>query len=560
MKLFKALELSYDQYSAAVRNYLSKTFSNFSTKYNNSTVFGQIISVIESTVQNILLYIEDAFVEQNKFTATRKKSIYGLAQMTGYNPSRGKTAGVQLKLSYIPTNVESTGIIINNKEQIACSQNGLIYNIILPQDAIILNIDDDLSNKQLYAVEGQFETQSFISTGGKMYLYHLNVKGDIDDEYIEVRVNDVPWEKVDSLYDMDPDGKQWFYKTSVVNGIIIGFGNDVHGRSLVEGDNVSVTYLCHNGEYGNIDTTQAISFGFVNPLNTISGEEVDGDSVFNLSVSGIDSVTSGTFSEDMNQVKQMIGYTSRALVLSSPENYKAFINKFSFCGYNRTWAEQGSLVVNSLVMKNYQSQLSDGKDYFNLNESDFFLSDVQKESIQNCIKNSGRQLAGVVYNIKDPQLMKYALYIYLKMKDTSYDTNYVSNQIRTLIGDFFSNLGQDDYIPKSDISKLIKDNVGSVDGVNCYFISEANETAIMNKHYTDIVSKYNPATNTYDSISNEVYLYDGEDPGLGLDEHGNIYIENNDQYPVLMGGWSYRSTTGSQTVYIDDPLIITFEK
>ena len=118
MKIFDAIEMSYLSYSQAVKNYLSKTFSNFGQKYNSSTVFGQIITVMESTVQNLLLYIEDAFVEQNKFTATRKKSIYGLAQLSGYNPSLGKAAGMQIKLSYIPTNETHLNVIIDNHTSI----------------------------------------------------------------------------------------------------------------------------------------------------------------------------------------------------------------------------------------------------------------------------------------------------------------------------------------------------------------------------------------------------------------------------------------------------------
>ena len=72
MKLFKAIDMSYDRYVTATRNYISKIFTDFGQKFNNSTIFGQIITVMQATVQNIMLYIEDAFVEQNKFTAVRK--------------------------------------------------------------------------------------------------------------------------------------------------------------------------------------------------------------------------------------------------------------------------------------------------------------------------------------------------------------------------------------------------------------------------------------------------------------------------------------------------------
>lgn len=560
MKLFKAIDMSYDRYVTATRNYISKIFTDFGQKFNNSTIFGQIITVMQATVQNIMLYIEDAFVEQNKFTAVRKKSIYGLAQLSGYNPSLGKAAGMQIKLSYIPTTVRNFNVVIRNHTPIVCSQNGLQYQIILPQDAIVISADRDDSNKYLYAVEGGFETQRFTSSGGELYLQHVNINGDIDEDYIEVYVNDEKWERVESLYDMDPDGKQWFYKTSIVGGIILGFGNNIHGRALYNGDSISVTYLKHAGEYGNINTNEYTKFAFINSIQDITGKDVDGNSLFLMTLASKDHVTSGTFSESQDQVKQMIGYNSRAMVLASPENYKSFLSRFSFCGYNRTWSETGSLVVNSLIMRNYKTQLKDGLDYFKLKEQDFFLTDEQKTSIYNCIKNSGRQLVGVTYNIYDPEVCKYALYIYVKLKSSDYDQEYVSNKIRTTVGEFFSNIKNDNYVPKSDIIEVLKRNIPEIDGLNCYYLSEANETAIINKHYINKQYTFNTSTGTYTKTEEKVYLYDGENPNLGLDAHGNILIENPEQYPVLMGGWFYiNSTDRSNVNYIDDPLIISYE-
>lgn len=560
MKIFNAIDLAWQQYSSVVKKYISKTFTDFGQKYNNSTVFGQIITVLESTVQNILLYIEDAFTEQNKFTATRKKSIYGLAQLSGYSPSMGKASGMQVKLNYKPNNINNLNVVIENHATMVCNQNGLVYCIILPQDAIVLSPEKDNSTKYLYLVEGKFETQKFTSTGGLLYLQHVDFTGDIDEDYIEVKVNNEKWERAESLYDMEPDGKQWFYKASIVSGIILGFGNDVYGRSLEDGDEVEITYLRHTGEYGNIDAKQDVNFAFIDPIKDIAGNSVDGNELFEISLASQDSVTSGTDSESQDQVKQMIGYNSRALVLASTENYKAFINRFSFCGYNRTWSETGSLIVNSLIMRNYQSQLSDGLDYFNLKESDFYLTDAQKESIQSCIKNSGRQLAGVSYNIFDPDIKKYALYMYIKLKSESYDKDYVSNKIRKLIGEFFADLNSDIYIPKSDIIQLIKTNVDEIDGINLYFLSEANETALIQGQYTDTEYTFNASTGTYNKKVTTVKVLPGEDPGLGLDSHGNIYLENDSEYPVLMGGWDYISSDDTQdTTHISDPLIIVYE-
>lgn len=42
------------------------------------------MTVIAGIAHNIMLYIEDSLVEQNKYTAQRKKSVYGLASLSGY--------------------------------------------------------------------------------------------------------------------------------------------------------------------------------------------------------------------------------------------------------------------------------------------------------------------------------------------------------------------------------------------------------------------------------------------------------------------------------------------
>ena len=558
MKLFKLLDIQYNKFTSEIKNYLSKTLSGYGVSYSNSTIFGQIINVFSSVVQNVMLYIEDAFTEQNVYTAQRKKSIYSLAALSGYRPSLGKSSGVQLKFSYTPSNVSNFNLILNNHEQLTCTQNGMIYNVILPQNFIVLSLEKDNSSKYIYAVQGRFETQTFISDGGKYWTTNLQYTGNIDTDYLEVRVNDEPWEMCDCLYDMNPDGKQFTWNVGFAGGINLIFGNGIHGRELQNGDSIVVQYLIHDGELGNLDSNIETYFVFNNELKNIAGGTVDGNAVLNVTFASSDAVISGSDSESKEQVRQNIGLNTRSLALVSPESYKNFINKFSFCGYNRTWSDKGSLKVNSIIMKNYKLQLSNGTDYFGLKEADFKLTDAQKSSIINALDKSGNQLAGVVYNIMDPELCKYALFLYIKLKSSNYDQEYIRTQIRQLVGEFFANVKSDIYIPKSDIINLITSNVEGVDGVNAYFLSEKNETALQTKEYTKVSKVYNPSTNTYDVKKETVVVHDGDNPNLGLDNHGNIYLENDDQFPVLLGGWDYLNNQGDE-VTINDPLVIVFE-
>lgn len=557
MKLFSQMEMKYQAFTNAVKNYLSKTLPNFGTSYGNNTIFGQLINVVTSSVQNMLLYIEDAMTEQNKYTAQRKKSIYSLASQSGYQPFLGKAAGVALNISFVPNNTEHLNVMINNKTPLVCTQNGLLYNILLPQETIVLSLDKDNSSRQIYAVQGRFETQSFMSRGGDFYTQNFNYAGNIDTEYIEVKINGEKWEYCSSVYDMEPNHKQWTYRVSLAGGIDLIFGNQIYGRALKADDMISVTYLLHDGSLGNVDVNTETYFVFNDALQDLSGNEVDGNNVFNITFASLDAVTSGSNSETIHQVKQMIGLNSRSFVLSSADNYKTFINRFAFCGYNRTWSVPGSLVVNSLIMKNYQHNLKTGVDYFSLNENDFKLSTEQKNSIKKCIQMSGCQLAGVTYEIIDPIIYKYAMYVYVTLKNNQGDRAFVSNKIRSLVGDFFSNIQSDIFIPKSDIVQHLKNNVEEIDGVDVYFLSEANEKALQTKRYEKTTYISDPISGLSKKKIETVYVEEGTNPNLGLDEHGNIYLENDEQFPVLMGQWDFVNDSNDQVV-INDPLIITF--
>ena len=562
MKLFSMIQMQYDKFEKAVRDYLSTVLNGLSYKYTNSSIFGQLITVVSAAVQNILSYIEDSLTEQNKYTATRKRSIYNLASISGYQPSLGTATSCTVAVSFMPSNNQYSDVVIRNRTTLNCEQNGSTYNIILPQEAIILSPRMDNTTKYLTIVEGKFESQTFHAAGGELYTINVPFQGDCDLDYLEVMVNNEIWERRESLYDMDPESHEYTVRVSLKKGIDIIFGNGQYGKALENEDDIKVTYLLHNGENGNISSGSNASFKFNDSLYDTLCNDIDGNSILNIALCDNDNVNSGTNSEDIETVRNMIGLNSRSLVLADPKNYKQYLNRFSFCGYNRTWSEPGSLIINSLVLANFKIKMSDGLDYFKLKESDFFLSKQQKQSIVSHINKTGQQLAGAVFNVFDPEIAKYAMYVYVKLKNTTYDTPYISNQIRKLIGSFFADIKSDIFIPKSDIIHLLKDEIDAIDGVNIYFISDRNEQALKNHYYVNKTYNYDPSRCTYDIKKETVYLYDGENPNIGLDSHGNIYLDNTDQFPVLMGGWSFISSADGDPVTfttVTDPLTIIYE-
>lgn len=560
MKLFSAIQTQWNDFASAINKFTSKLLGREGA-YGPSNIFGQIYTVLNGMMQNLMLYIEDAFTEQNVYTAQRKKSIYSLARLSGYEPNLGSAAKCAIKLVYnSESGIESHSIVIPNRTQLLSSQNGLIYNIILPQEVCVFNITKDNTLKHVTVVEGVFETYDIVSEGGELYSFNIPVNGDIDLDFFSLKVNGNLWERVDSLYDMSADSNTYIVRTSLSKGIDVIFGNGQYGHILENGDKISAEYLSHNGEEGNINPDDNIRFTFASNITDTFGNEIDGNTYFNIYLEDRTGITNGTYSETTAHVKEMIGYNSRSLVLADAKNYKIFLNKFSFVGYNRCWSEPGSLVVNALIMRNYKQLCEKGTDYFNLNESDFLISDNQKQSLREAIINSGQQIGGTILNFIDPIIKKYAMFVYIKMKsNVIYDNDLISNQIKNVIGNFFGDIKSDIYIPKSDIIQLIKNEIPQIDGINIYIISHDNEVAKQSGYYYEDKFIYNPSLMTYTKKTIRVDVPKGTDPHLGLDDHGNILLENDMYFPVLMGGWNYSTGLDNDTVMVNDPIQIIFQ-
>jgi hypothetical protein len=556
MQLFKLKNIQFDAILQDIKQFLSKSIGG-NTNIGQSSVFGQLLTVISAVAHNIMAYIEDALVEQNKYTAQRKKSIYGLAAQSGYQPSTGRAAGVWLQIASKPANETGLDVVVFDRSRLICTQNGLYYVVVLNSPSITLSADNATGTQYIYAVQGRMETQRFVSTGGDLYAQNIPFVGYIDTQYLKVYINGELWEQSASLYDMTPDSKEYYIRFNPVTGLDIVFGNDVHGRPLQQNDVIEVTYLLHDGEGGNLEVDDNTYFIFADTLTDTSGEHVNANGIFRISFATKDSVASGSNSESTAVTKQMIGFNSRALVLADSNNFRNFLSKYSFVGYNRTWSEKGSMVINSMVMQNHKLHMSKGSDYFKLTDQDFLLTPLQKASIKNAIDRSGQLLAGCTFNMVDIDLAKYALYVYVKLSDANISHEYISTQIKQYVGEFMSNTSSDSYIPKSDIIKVIKDNISGIDGINVYIISEDNEKAIMNGEYIDKTYRYNPSTGTYTINETPIKVYPGDNPSLGLDAHGNILVDKDNQFPVFMGGWQWKTEDGS--IVTTEPITIIYE-
>lgn len=536
MRLFSVMQTAYEYFDNTVKNYLARTFNILGMNGNHTKIYNIIFDGIKGVMQNIMFYIEDALTEQNIFTASRKKSVYSLAKLSGYEPYYGSAASGTLLATIVRGTVlesSATKIFIPNNTIILNTDNNKQYILQLSTNEHVIDITKPLVTHEFKIVEGVIRFSLFTAIGNNLEAFIVNTGVSLFDKtYITVKVNGEEWQEAASLYDMSEDEKGYIISVGYDGGFEIMFGDGIYGKKLNAGDSVYVEWIAHTGDAGNISLNSSSIFIFSGSGRDTYGNAVDLNKYINLSLST--SIAGGTNSDSVKVIRHMIGYNSRSMILATEENFQLFFKRFSFIGRVNCWSHESTMKVIAVCTSNKITDVKDTKEYFGLNVKDLYLSNDYKDQIITALTNSNRVFAGISLEFYDPIFIRYAAICIVKVKDR-YNTDFVKEQIRELLGQYFINMPEGvQTIYKSEIITNIMNNISEVESFDIQFISEKAEFAYKNNYYNKVTIDYingNLVARTIKVIPDE------EQPGLDI--YGNIVLDSKLEIPLLQGGFSY---------------------
>lgn len=507
--------------------------------------FNQILNSVSELTELNFLYIENAISELNSKTAKNTENIFGLAALVGHVPYRGLSArgkiSLRLKVDY--ENFDGDYMLIPKNTKIKSLLNGLTYIMLMDEDYLKL-YKTDSTQHDIIIVEGELETQTFTSTGQKLQSLSVITKSLTDHFNVSVYVNGEKYGEAVSLYDMSPGDKKCIIRTGLTGGIDIFFGDGNFGYIPESGALIEITYLKTVGQLGNITSKENDTFfKFDDSGITMFAEEVDLNKIVTLTT--IMSPTFGASEENVDFTRLIAPYMSKNFVLVSPENYYYYLKKYNYFSvidvYNTTndkYKDDDNIVYMFLI-PDINKKIGTSFDYFTIDESEFYLNPNEKDMVIRLINESGQQLIGTEISFVDPIIKRYVVNVVVTYYEGSSKDKIESDIIKKL-NDYFLNIKRRDIIPKADLISLIK-KISGIDSVNIYFISEENEKAILNGFYTKMIFQFDPITGKREwSSTEQIIVPSGTDPGLGLNEFGDIKIEQAD-LPIIRGGWYDRN-------------------
>ena len=530
------MDTSFDRFDETVRRYLSKTLNNLGIEYTNTQIFGVIFNGIKGIMQNIMFYIEDALTEQNIFTATRKRSVYTLAKVSGYEAYYGAAAcGTLLGALQINNGLrsKSTKIYIQNKSKVVNKNTGYVYSIVLPTNYYTVDVAKPLITHEFKIVQGTFTRSTYVAKGYQLESIHITSISMFDRQYVEVKVNGELWNEVGNFYDMTENGYEYMLQIGYDNTFDIVFGNGIYGKQLNEGDTITIDYLTHNGASGNISLNDNYTFEFDTYGNDSLGNNVNINDYMTLKMQNC--ISGGNESDTIEFIRNMVGSNSRSLVLASEDNFNLFFKRFSFIGYTNCWTDANTMFMNVICLSNIKNDIKDIEDYYNLKVDDMLLNNNQKNMIINTLENSKKTFAGLTLRFKDPVIRQFAFICYIKV-DNVYNKDTAIQGIRTTLANYFLNISNNTlFIAKSELIKLIIDENECIKAVELDIISKYGEDAYYNNYYTKY--ELNNINNSLQYLEKQQVWEKGVYPGL--DGFGNISLNSKLEVPVLKGGFRY---------------------
>lgn len=563
LKFLSTLRATADQIKSDSRTYISRVYKRANTLFTEASPFAQIVNVMSELGELIMFYIEDAVVEQNIYTAQQPESIYGLSRLTGHDATRGFAATGELefrwKVGADLGKIAGTGLNIDSRAKLVCEQNGLTYTLLTQQERFRLEKSNKFKVKTAF-VQGEFEAQTFTSTGESMQSYNVKTNKLTDHSMVSVSVNGEKWTKHDSIYDLLSNEKGYILKTGIAGGLDVYFGTGNFGAIPPTGADIQVEYVKHAGALGNIADGNDMVFQWDADGTDSNGSDFDLNEYLEMNITS--SPKMGADRENPEFTKLMAPLTSKSFVLATPDNYEYFLSRYGMFSYvdayNTTSDEylDDDNVIYIFAVPDVKRKLLASQDYFSIPENEMFFDQNEYDKMYQVIQSSGQQMVTTEVQFVKPQVRKYSMDINIRYFE-GYTKQEIFTEVRARVSDYLLNVTRRDKLPKSDIVYILEE-IDGIDAVNVRFISETEETARRLGYYeSKTVSVVPQEPVLLEDIGNgkqkyiffkqveEVKTVDVDattaiPPTVaGLDEWGDIIMEK-EEVAVFRGGWQDR--------------------
>lgn len=483
LKIFDTARIKLQETIDDTYNYIRQQYQNVNAIFSKASPFGQILSVLQIFISKIVFYIEHSITEMNIETASGTQSIAGIAKITGHNITlaTAPTGVLSISLKQKPSDTSIKFVTIPNYININLAQNGGNYIALFNSDFLKIDLTTITPGKREYfrVFQGNLAYQVFTGTNEENQTYEVNLKeGDMTAMGMtNVYVNGERMLIRDSLYDMTFGEKSCVIKPGINSGISVQFGSSSMGFVPPLGAEIFVEYVLTDGPNGNVLKSNKLTWQFEAFGIDNNNNEINLNDLFHISMAS--PIDNGTLPEDINITKSLIPHASRSLVLAQTTNYEVMFRKMNLFSIIKVWTHYDRFnpyvdnIVYCVLVPDLTKRVVNNQGYFTLPIERFLLTNYEKYEISERIERSGQKIWGTYIYFVQPKISNYAMNLFIKVKP-NIDKRQLRKQIIDSVSNYLLTFSRIDYLPKSEIIALLKENT-MIDAVSVEFVSEKIE-------------------------------------------------------------------------------------
>jgi hypothetical protein len=414
MPLINFSNLDFDQIKTTLRDYL-KANSNFTDYDFEGSNLSSILDVLAYntyiTSYNANMVANEVFID----SATLRENVVSLARNIGYVPKSRKAATATVDFFVDVSNVTPAPASLTLRRGPVATTSGtfsnqsFVFSILDDVTVPVFNGIATFSNLQIY--EGILLSNTFTYSSRNPNQRYILPNSGIDTDLITVTVRNneestqsVKYSFQDSLFDIDQSSNVYFLQEIEDERYEIIFGDGVFGKSLEEGNFVTVNYITSNGDSANGVNQFVFSGRLTYVRNSIEYTVSSG-------ISLLTTVLQASGGENIESIDSIKKYAPR---IYASQNRALTANDFETLIPSKIYPETEAISVfggEELIPPQYGKVFISIKPRFG-----DFLPNLEKESIK--LKLKKYAVAGIVPEILD---LKY-LYVEVNSK-VYYNTN-----------------------------------------------------------------------------------------------------------------------------------------
>lgn len=548
MNIFKKSRVKLQELVEDTYSYVREVYRNSNKVFSKASPFGQILNVLQIFTNKILFYIEHSIQELNIETASGTQSIYGIAKITGHQPTfaTASTGILSIELVRKPDDIDVHRLDIPNFTSVILNESGMSYICLFNSDYLRIDLNKVNSEKEYFRVfQGVINHQTFTGTGEEHQTYEVNLKeGDLPAmNMINVYVNGKRLILRDSLYDITYGEESCIVKSGINSGISIQFGSESRGFVPVLGSEIYVEYVLTDGPNGNVLKSNKLSWQFESYGYNNKGEEINLNDY--LKIKMITDIDNGTLPENTEITKRLIPHTSRSLVLAQTTNYEVFFTQMNLFSMVKVWTHYDKYnpyvdnIIYCMLIPDIRRRMYDYQSYFDIPTEKFLLTNKEKYEITQKIEESGQKVWGTYIHFVKPKINNNAINIYVNIKK-GVNKNQLEQKIIETVSEYLLTTPRVDYIPKSEIIAKIEE-LEEVDAVHLDFVNQAVENLFNIIFKKELWKLRNPDDKRYIDIEvdneefDELYRIVNGEPDFEIDEEDRnkiIHMDNSNKQEI----------------------------